>query len=134
MSLIGPFVIRTFDMGKGQAAKDRDVATGSPVLAILGTKSDKPMDWLIAGMALGRILLLARSENIWCSFLNQPIEVTQLRDKVREIAGDREGFPQLIMRLGYYHGHANEGEEYNIETGMIKPTPRRPVGEVILPD
>src|SRR5437764_15032523 len=64
MSLIGPFVIRTFDMGKGRAAKDRDLATGSPVLAVLGTKSDEPLDWIIVGMALARMLLLARSHNI----------------------------------------------------------------------
>jgi hypothetical protein len=37
------------------------------------------------------------------------------------------------MRLGYYQGYSNQ-EEHNIETEMIKPTPRRPVGEVILPD
>ena len=35
MSLMGPFVLRTFDAGKGQAVKDRQLAAGSPVLAIL---------------------------------------------------------------------------------------------------
>jgi hypothetical protein len=42
MSLAGPFVIRTFDTGKGRAAKDRQLAEGSPVLAILGTEDDAP--------------------------------------------------------------------------------------------
>jgi hypothetical protein len=119
-------------MGKGRAAKDRDLAAGSPVLAVLGTKSDEQLDWLRARIALARMLLLARSENIWCSFLNQPIEVVQLRNKVREVAGE-EGFPQLLMRLGYYHGYANE-EEYNMGTEIVKPTPRRQVEEVIIHD
>ena len=44
MSLMGPFVLRTFDAGKGQAAKDRQLAAGSPVHAILGTNSDEPID------------------------------------------------------------------------------------------
>jgi hypothetical protein len=37
MSLAGPFVIRTLDMGKGQTAKERQLTEGSPVLVILGT-------------------------------------------------------------------------------------------------
>ena len=116
MSLMGPFVLRTFDAGKGQAAKDRQLAAGSPVLAILGTNSDEPLDWLKAGLALGSILLLARSENIWSSFLNQPIEVPELRGRARDVI-KKQGFPQLLIRMGY-------GQE-------VQPTPRRPVDEVI---
>jgi Putative TM nitroreductase len=118
MSYMGPFVIRTFDIGKGQAAKDRQLAVGSPVLAILGTESDKAMDWLEAGMALSRMLLLAISENVWCSFLDQPLEVPELRRNVQEVLKEKKGFPQLLIRMGY-------GQN-------IKPTPRREVDEVIL--
>lgn len=118
MSYMGPFVIRTFDNGKGQAAKDRQLAIGSPVIAVLGTEYDEPIDWLQAGMALSRMLLLARSENIWSSFLNQPIEVPELRPKAERIL-DEKGYPQVMMRMGY-------GQD-------IKPTPRREVDEVLQP-
>jgi nitroreductase len=111
MSLMGPF-----DAGKGQAAKDRQLAAGSPVLALLGSNSDEPIDWLKAGLALGSILLFARSQNIWSSFLNQPIEVPELRGRVSD-AIKKHGFPQLLLRMGY-------GQE-------VKPTPRRSVEEVI---
>lgn len=118
MSLMGPFVLRTFDAGKGQAAKDRQLAAGSPVLAILGTNSDEPIDWIKVGLALGCMLLFASSENIWSSFLNQPIEVPELRGRVRDVMKRKEeGFPQLLLRMGYGH--------------EVKPTPRRPVEEVI---
>ena len=116
MSLMGPFVLRTFDAGKGQAAKDRQLAAGSPVLAVLGTNSDEPMDWIKVGLALGSMLLFARSENIWSSFLNQPIEVPELRVRVGDVI-KKQGFSQLLMRMGY-------GQE-------IKPTPRRSVEEII---
>jgi hypothetical protein len=118
MSYIGPFVLRTFDIGKGQAAKDRQLAAGSPTLAILGTRSDERMDWLKTGMALSRILLAAQSENVWSSFLNQPIEVPELRPKVQELVKEEgKGFPQIMLRMGY-------GKE-------IKPTPRRSVEDVL---
>lgn len=117
MSHMGPFVLRTFDFGKGQAAKDRQLAAGSPALAILGTRSDEPMDWLKAGMALSRMLLTAQAENVWSSFLNQPIEVPELRPKVRELVKEEKGFPQILLRMGY-------GKD-------VKPTPRRPVDDVL---
>ena len=118
MSHMGPFVLRTFDIGKGQAAKDRQLAAGSPTLAILGTKPDEPMDWLKTGMALSRMLLKAQGENVWSSFLNQPIEVPELRSKVQELVkGEGKGFPQIMLRMGYGRN--------------VKPTPRRPVEDVL---
>ena len=62
------------------------------------------------------LLLLVRSENIWASFLNQPIEVAELRPKVERILDER-GYPQVMMRMGY-------GQD-------TKPTPRRQVDEVL---
>jgi nitroreductase len=117
MSKAGPFVIRTFDTGKGQAAKDRQLAEGSPVLAILGTEDDAPPEWLATGQALARVLLGARAEGVWTSFLDQPIEVPELRPRLRDAIG-QTGFPQLLLRMGY-------GPE-------VKPTPRRPAEEVLV--
>ena len=116
-SYVGPFLIRTFDMGKGQAAKDMQLATGSPVLAVLGTDADEPLNWIQTGQVLARILLRARAENVWASFMDQPIEVPELRLRLREVLGRTAGFPQLLMRLGY-------GKD-------VMPTPRRNTDEVV---
>lgn len=116
-STFAPLVVRTFDVGKGQAAKDRELAAGSPVLAVLGTNGDSPAEWLSAGQALARVLLLARAGGIWASFMNQPIEVPELRVKLRDLLG-RTGLPQILLRMGY-------GPE-------VRPTPRRTAGEVLM--
>lgn len=116
-SYAGPLLIRTFDWGEGQAAKDHQLAIGSPVMAVLGTNGDKPKDWLVAGYALEKILLRASSEGVSASYMNQPIEVKELRNKLRE-AARVSGFPQMLMRMGY-------GAE-------VPPTPRRSVNEVLL--
>ncbi|HYG98917.1 MAG TPA: hypothetical protein VD837_07285 [Terriglobales bacterium] len=116
-SVGGPFIIRTFDLGGFQAAKDRDLATGSPVIAVLHTEADTSRDWIAAGQALARVLLRARSENVWASFLNQPIEVEGLRPKLRD-ALELTGFPQILLRMGY-------GPE-------VRPTPRRALGDVLI--
>jgi hypothetical protein len=117
VSSIAPMVVRTFDMGRGQAAKDRQLATGSPVLAVLGTEKDEARSWLCAGQALEKVLLRGRADEVWASFLNQPIEVPELRPKLADLLG-RGGFPQMVMRMGF-------GPD-------VKPTPRRTPGEVLM--
>ena len=117
MSLAGPLVVRTFDLGDGQAASDRELAAGSPALGVLTTEEDHTHDWLAAGQALARVLLRARVDHVWASFLNQPVEVRSLRSRIPRVIG-AAGFPQAILRFGY-------GDD-------VRPTPRRGVEEVLL--
>ena len=116
-SSFSPLMIRTFDMGQGRAARDKELALASPVLVVMGTKEDNPEAWVQTGQLLSEFLLRARAEGVFASYLNQPVEVPDLRLKTADIV-NREGFPQLILRLGY--GYA------------IPATPRRDVHEVLL--
>jgi hypothetical protein len=117
MSAASPLVIRRFDIGDRRAARDEDLATGGGELAVLGTDTDSPLDRLRTGQALQRVLLRARSTDVWASFLNQPIEVDELRPQLSRLL-EHEGRPQLLLRLGY-------GPE-------PLPEPRRQVSEVLL--
>lgn len=116
ISHAGPFVLRTFDLGKGRAAQDREITAGSPVLAVLGTDGDSPADWLATGQALEKVLLRARAHDVWAAFLNQPVEVPEIRPRLTATIG-RKGFPQLAIRMGY-------GSD-------VKPEPRRSAVEVL---
>jgi hypothetical protein len=109
-------VIRTFDMGDFTAARDADLANASAVLAVLSTETDSPADWLATGIALEDALLNARAAGVWASFLNQPIEIPELRLALAELTGCR-GTPQILLRMGY-------GRE-------CEPTPRRDLDEVL---
>jgi hypothetical protein len=90
-----------------------------PVLAVLLTNHDSPQDWLTAGQALQRVLVVAATHGVAASFLNQPIEHKDLRWLVRD---PRAGWTaaQAILRLGY-------GPE-------VPPTPRRSPEEFLLED
>lgn len=101
LSLGSPFIVRSFDLGKGQAAKDRELAEHSPVLAVLGTAGDSPRAWLAAGQALQRVLLRASSHGLTSSFLNQPVEVEAIRPRLADAIGRSAAHPQLVMRFGY---------------------------------
>lgn len=99
-SYVTPFVVRTFDWGTVQAIDDRKLMEGSPVLAVIATEHDATRSWLHAGEALARVLLRAQQEGLSASYLNQPIEVEDLRPKVANLLGVSSS-PQLLLRIGY---------------------------------
>jgi len=116
-SYFGRLIIRNFDFGGGQAAKDRQLAQGSSVLLVLGAERDTTRGWLEAGQALAALLLRATALGLSASYLNQPVEVESLRPRLAEVVGGRP-YPQLIIRLGY-------GPD-------VRGTPRRPVEDVLI--
>lgn len=112
--------VRTFDLGDRIAARDRELAEHSPVLAVLGTDGDAPLDWLRAGMALQRLLLVAVGHGLQASYLNQPVEVAALCTRLQRMLG-HPGYPQVFLRIG-------------MPTAVAAAAPRRPVDDVLLPD
>ena len=92
-------VLRTFDMGAGVAARDRELITGSPVLLLLLTDKDEPEAWIKTGLALSDILLEATAAGLSTAYLNQPIELPDRRAALRGATGTH-GDPQLLLRMG----------------------------------
>ena len=115
---VAQMVVRTFDMGEGVAAKDRQLADESPVLAVLSTEGDGPRDWLVAGQALQRLLLVGMRLGLQASYLNQPVQVAALRPKLQQLSG-RPGYAQLLLRIG-------------TPTKTLPAAPRRPLADVLL--
>ena len=113
---LGPALMGRLNLGGMRGGSDRRAAQDAPMLAVLGTEGDRRSDWLNAGQALGRVLLAGRTRGLYAAFLNQPVQVPGLRARLREMTG-REGWPQLILRMGY-------GRD-------MRPTPRRGVEEVL---
>jgi hypothetical protein len=110
-------ITRTFDLGRGRAAQNGELAVGSPILAVVGTEEDTPASWFTAGQALEIVLLLGQAVGVSASFLNQPIQIPQLRSQLQDLL-QKPGYPQVLLRLGF-------GPE-------VQPTPRRTVQEVLL--
>jgi nitroreductase len=101
LSFLGAAVVRTFDIGNGVAAGDRQkVMEPCAVLAVLSTSADDPSEWLRAGQALSRVLLTITAAGATAAYLNQPIEVATLRPRLCEALA-LDGFPQLLLRVGY---------------------------------
>ena len=111
-------VVRTFDMGHGVGAKDRQLADESPLLAVLWTDGDTAADWLAAGQALERVLLTGVQHGLQASYLNQPVQVAALRPKLQQLVG-RPGWAQVLLRMG-------------VPMQPVAPAPRRPVLDTVV--
>jgi hypothetical protein len=103
---------------RGVAANDREkVLHGSPLLAVFATRDDPPADWIAAGRELARVLLKLTASGATVAFLDQPVEVEELRHRLKDTIGSAFN-PQLLMRFGY--------------GPKVHPTARRPIDEVLL--
>ncbi|MFP3989037.1 nitroreductase family protein [Streptomyces sp. E11-3] len=104
--------------GRRRSASERGAVPfeAIPQLALLGTTEDHRPDWLRAGQALQRVLLLATARGLATSLTSQALEWDDLRWAVRD-PRTAMGQVQLVLRLGY--GPTGPG------------TPRRQVSEVL---
>ncbi|MDZ4801317.1 MAG: hypothetical protein SGI92_24435 [Bryobacteraceae bacterium] len=114
-SRLSPPTMNSF--GSAQGRRDEELVLRAPGFCVLGTETDTARDWMLAGQALGRVLLSAQSEGVTASFFLQPVEVPELRNKLMELLPEERGYPQIAFRLGY--------------APRVAPTPRRPLGEVV---
>jgi nitroreductase len=114
--------VRDFAVGRDQgtpAEPALPVASGAPpVVAVLMTERDGPADWLVAGQALHRVLLVAAAEGLQASLHGQATELDGLRRLLQEelLANEQ---PQMLLQLG--HAPARDSA----------PTPRRSISEVL---
>ncbi|OEU96927.1 Acg family FMN-binding oxidoreductase [Streptomyces oceani] len=98
----------------------REVADfeANPHLMLLGTARDGPGDWLRAGQAMERVLLVATRHGLATSLTSHAVEHADLRRLVRD-PQSRMAAVQMVLRLGY--GPSGSA------------TPRRPVRDVLDP-
>lgn len=108
----------TFEGASGAAARGPAIADGSPAFAVVTTEGDGPEQWLRAGQALCRVLLRARVDHAWASFLHAPLASCAGRRDMALLVGGT-GHAQALVRLG-------AGAD-------VPASPRRRLAEVLLP-
>jgi len=71
-----------------------------PTVVLLGTDGDDRTAWLLAGRALGRLLLAATVEGLVTSPLTQALDWPATRTRMRARLS-LVGYPQMLLRMGY---------------------------------
>jgi nitroreductase len=91
------------------------------VVVVLATATDDNLALLRAGEATGVVLLTATALGLSSCPLTEPLEIDATRDTVRSTVLDGDGFPQMLMRIGWAPLNADP----------LPATPRRPLSEVV---
>ncbi|MCM3535115.1 Acg family FMN-binding oxidoreductase [Cellulosimicrobium funkei] len=87
-------------------------------LAVLTTPRDDAADWIAAGQATERLLLVATTFFVRASFATTVLENPTTRHALAR-ALELDGSPQMLLRLGY--------------GTLLRHTPRRPIEQILLP-
>ncbi|ABL82226.1 MULTISPECIES: nitroreductase family protein [unclassified Nocardioides] len=106
------FAVAHLDLGRRRGAANARLVEDAPAVVVLATHDDEPGDWLRAGQALERVLLVAAVAGLSAAFENQPCEASPaVRARLGAVLHGR--VPQMVARLG--------------PSEPARPSPRRPV-------
>ena len=84
-----------------QAALDAERLASSAGVAVIVTPGNEPFHWVDAGRAYQRFALQAEVFDIRTAFINQPIEVPELRPEFESWMGLSGARAQLAVRFGH---------------------------------
>ncbi len=84
-----------------QADADAKKLRSSAGTIVIASESDGKSAWVRTGQVYERMALTMTSLNVKSAFLNQPIEVANLRSQFQSTMGLGDSLPQLLVRFGY---------------------------------
>lgn len=99
---------------------DGAAVEGSEVVIALGTVDDDQLSWLRAGEATSVVLLTATALGLASCPITEPLEIVETRVKVAEDVFGSDGYPQMLLRIGWAPVNADP----------LPATPRRPLSDV----
>ena len=86
---------------QGQADADAKKLRSSPGAVIVASETEDRTAWVRTGQVYERMALKMTSLNIKSAFLNQPIEVAEVRGQFQTAMRLGTALPQLLVRFGY---------------------------------
>ncbi|MGZ6780183.1 MAG: Acg family FMN-binding oxidoreductase, partial [Mycobacterium sp.] len=107
---------RSFAGGVLAQTPDGTTADDSAVVIALGTVEDDRLAWLRAGEATSLVLLTATAAGLASCPNTEPLEFADIRAEVAADVFGAEGYPQMMLRIGWAP----------INADPLPATPRRP--------
>jgi hypothetical protein len=95
-------------VGSSPLARVKRRRGAQPQLMTLSTRADRPLDWLRAGQAMQRALLIGARYGVSASFLTQPLQLADVQASLAGAERDRgwpwkwplSEVPQAVLRVG----------------------------------
>ncbi len=117
LSALAPWLVRSFDVGDARGRADRTLATNAAGLIVLIGDDDRTA-LLRAGESLEYLLLALTSLGVQYAFLNQPIQVPELRRELWDLVRTPKP-PQVLLRIGYAPPTHHAAPRRRVDTVMV---------------
>lgn len=118
----GAVSARAFAGGVLSQTPDTAADQDNAVVLALGTAGDDRLSWLRAGEATSVVLLTATALGLASCPITEPLEVAETREAVRLDVFGADGYPQMLLRVGWAPVNADP----------LPSTPRRDLSEVVV--
>ena len=89
-----------FTKGSENDRYAKQIRSSSGIAILISDKDDKE-HWVKAGRSYQRFALQATALGIRHAFINQPVEVTEIRAEFAKWLGEQNKRPDLVLRFGY---------------------------------
>jgi nitroreductase len=116
----GKFSARVFANPVLEQPSGVEARDDAGVVLVMATATDNPLALLRAGEATSVVLLTATALGLASCPLTEPLEVASTRAEVRAKLLGGDGFPQMLLRVGWAALNADP----------LPATPRRPLSDV----
>ena len=97
---LGELFVTTASAGQQTQTDERNVRSSAGLLLIVSEQDDRRA-WIDTGRVAERQALTLTSLNIKSAFINQPIEVAELRSEFQNYLNLGSSRPQILLRFGY---------------------------------
>jgi nitroreductase len=112
---------RSFTGGMLAEQPNPDPPRDNAAVIALGTVDDDELSRLRAGEATSVVLLTATAQGLASCPVTEPLEIAEIRQAVQKDVFGTEGFPQMLLRIGWAPVNANP----------LPSTPRRSLSEFV---
>ncbi|MBP1612984.1 MAG: hypothetical protein H6Q13_432 [Bacteroidetes bacterium] len=116
---LGKPLVKAFLKPKTQNKSDIKKVTSSSHLVLFTIAANTPEEWILLGRTLERFLLETTRLGIANAYMNQPCELKELAQKIKEKLLPNDEYPVILIRLGY--------------ASPMPYSPRKSVDSVIIP-
>ncbi|WP_433664602.1 Acg family FMN-binding oxidoreductase [Nocardia sp. CA-128927] len=107
----------------GMVGAPRQAGPDFAELLVLGTTTDDRLAQLCAGEALSAVLLTATNVGLATCVLTEPLEIPELRQRIRVGVLDERAYPQAVIRIGWA----------SADVAALPVASRRPLADVLDP-